>query len=144
LWISTQEGHLVVLADGRFTEVAVPGVPKVTAYRFYEDRQGVLWIAIDGYGLLRISGGRLSRLTVADGLAGNAVYALFEDREGSLWVGTSGGLSHLSRRVLEAYSVADGLAEDNAYAIAQDREGGLWIGGSAGRLTHYRDGAFTR
>lgn len=142
LWLSTQEGRLVVFADGKFTDYAVPGVPRVVVVKFYEDRRGDLWLGLAGQGLLRLSGERLTRYTTADGLAGNDVQTVYEDREGSLWVGTMTGLSRLTPRVVTAYSAADGLSRDNLYPVMEDRQGGLWLGARGG-LTLLRGGVFT-
>jgi ligand-binding sensor domain-containing protein len=79
------------MAAAHQAAVSMPGLPGANLHSIYEDRQGTLWFALAGYGLLRLSEDKLTRYTVADGLASNDVNRIYQDREGTLWVGTAGG-----------------------------------------------------
>ena len=75
------------------------GRQHVTALRY--DPAGALWIATDGGGLFRASGGsgpsgvRFERWGEEHGLLGNAIMSIELDSDGSLWLGTREGLSRL-------------------------------------------------
>jgi ligand-binding sensor domain-containing protein len=56
--------------------------------RMLRDRDGGLWVAPAGRGLVHIYHGRTDVFSQLDGLSGDDIYDLFEDREGNIWVGT--------------------------------------------------------
>ena len=61
------------------------------------DLSGRIYVAtIRGVERIDPSTGHISHLTVADGLASNAVVSAFRDRAGDLWFGTRNGLSKLT------------------------------------------------
>ena len=59
---------------------------------------GTIWIATYGGGLGRLRKGRLTRLTVTEGLPDNALSRLIDDGQGRLWLSTNRGVAVLSRR----------------------------------------------
>ena len=65
-----------------------------------EDKQGVVWFAARGLGVLRLAEGKVSLLPQPEGwVPVSEVRSLCVDRKGALWVGTANGLG---------VSVADG------------------------------------
>ncbi len=103
IWIGTDLGvsHLV---NGKFvTDAAVSGMRLERVWAIHEDSDGGLWFGSRNHGLYRYRGGRLTHLTVADGLASNSVYAILEDPAGHFWISSPGGVSLLNRRELDAY-----------------------------------------
>ncbi|MCP4899595.1 MAG: helix-turn-helix domain-containing protein [bacterium] len=93
LRIGTSEGMLRFDSQNdRFTVVELPGIatPLIVS-AIHEDRQGSLWLATLGSGLLRLADGRLAQLTENDGLRSNRLYQIFEDEHGFFWLtGASG------------------------------------------------------
>jgi hypothetical protein len=55
-------------------------------------RDGTVWFATAGNGLLAYRDGQVVRFSQANGLSSNFVTAVTEDPEGGIWVGTSKGL----------------------------------------------------
>src|SRR4029077_20457651 len=62
-----------------------------------EDREGSVWIGLDGSGLARWLGtNQWESWTLAEGLAGSAK-TIFRSSDGTLWVGTSSALQQFTR-----------------------------------------------
>src|SRR5215469_11116248 len=55
-------------------------------------RDGSLWIATDGGGVLQYQDGRFRSFGPNDGLASEFVGAVLEDQKGQVWAGTNRGL----------------------------------------------------
>ena len=134
-------------------------VTRVTA--MLEDRNGALWIATHGPGLLKFDRehrrfiGYRNNPSDPDSIPQNDVDALFADHEGSIWVGLgSMGPVRFSINPLPFTRVdynPSGLNTRNPFvgAIYEDRQGVLWVGtpkalnriDRAGSITAYQNGA---
>lgn len=144
LWIGTrQPAEFLMLKDGHLTRYqAKDGLPQAMVTSFCEDRNGALWLATDGGGLVRFHEGKFVTFTTAHGLPTNHIIAIYEDREGMLWVGTNGGgLVRLSRQIITSYAQKEGLPSKSYYPMLEDRAGNLWIGGEG--LYRFRNGVFS-
>jgi len=104
-----------------------------------EDRDGTLWLATHGAGLLKFDQEHRRfiryRNNPADpnSLPQNSVENLFADREGSLWAGLGRmGVTHFATKPLPfnriPYLSSEGTADPFVGAIYEDRQGILWIG----------------
>jgi ligand-binding sensor domain-containing protein/signal transduction histidine kinase len=124
-----------------------------------EDRNGTLWLATHGAGLLKLD--REHRRLVRyrnnpgdpDSLLQNNVENLFADREGSIWAGLGRmGVIHFATNPLPFKRIphlvsSEGTAEPFVGAIYEDRQGIVWVGTpealnsidrKAGHYTSYR------
>ncbi|MBI2838560.1 MAG: hypothetical protein HYX75_09610 [Acidobacteria bacterium] len=143
LWCGTEEGSLLRLEDGIFTNVGPLGdtVP-IPVYALLPSRDGSLWVGTYGGGLRRLKDGKSSAYTTEEGLPNDIVLSLYEDAEGSLWAGTDGGgLVRIKGGEMSVYTRRNGLSSDYVYAICGDRDGSLWIGTYGGGLDRLRDGS---
>jgi signal transduction histidine kinase/ligand-binding sensor domain-containing protein len=107
-----------------------------------EDHAGY-WFGT-GTGLVRESGDRLERFTVADGLTHDGITALHRDRAGTLWIGTARGLTVLRDGVFSGYRAADGFVGNHVRAFHEDDRGVLWIGTYDGGLYRLEQEHLTR
>jgi len=81
---------------------------------------GTTWIGSYGGGLGRLRGGRVARLTAAEGLPDNSISRILDDGRGRLWISTNRGVAVVAKSELEA--VADGRARRFAPVVfAEDR-----------------------
>jgi diguanylate cyclase (GGDEF)-like protein len=127
LWVGTRAGLARFTGQG-FAAVHDPGAPQEGVITILEDRGGTLWFGTTGQGLVRLSRGKFSSLTMADGLVSNWIMALYEDATSSLWIGTNGeGLNRLRDGKLSAIRTTDGLWDGISQIILEDGQGYLWM-----------------
>ena len=118
------------------------GLPSGNIMAMAQDRQGFLWLGMNGGGLVRFDGSQFSQWGSGGepALPGDFIPALLGARDGSVWVGFghSPGLQHgalvsriVDRRVT-TYTVNDGLSGGTIAALMEDRRGTVWATGSWG------------
>ena len=158
LWFGTRNHGLVSLTrqGGQEKLTTYAAAPLATGTRLgsasierlAEDRQGHLWAATYGDGLLQFSqAGELLHSYVQTNSAlptNNLTYLLYDPRQDVLWVSTlDAGLLKLrveadSLRQLRQFSyqpgAADGLRVNYVWPLLLDRQGTLWVGTIGGGL----------
>jgi ligand-binding sensor domain-containing protein/signal transduction histidine kinase len=106
-----------IAADPLFAQL---GMEKITS--IYVDQAHSIWLGTRGDGLIRIGGGKISRLTTDDGLISKSIYQLVGDGRGRLWMSSPRGIFSAAMEDLNAvaddrtptlavsaYGIADGL-----------------------------------
>ncbi|MDR7191596.1 hybrid sensor histidine kinase/response regulator [Luteimonas terrae] len=138
LWIGTRDG--VASWNGRdFQRIKMPAGMSGVVDGLSFDSGGDLWIAVAADGVVRMTAGRIERVSLRDPVLNQPLlHMLIEDRQGTRWFDSRSGLarsvdgqvenvplvSYTSRGALRPYWTA-------AY---QDREGGLWFASSDAAL----------
>jgi signal transduction histidine kinase/ligand-binding sensor domain-containing protein/DNA-binding response OmpR family regulator len=125
----------------------------MTITDIHQSRDGALWFATHGGGVLRSDGEHFVNFTTQEGLAHNDVGAVHEDFQGGLWFGLADGrLARYDAHSLLNLGTADGLGANLVSAAIAAPEDELWLGTdqgvrrlSGGIFTPLRlsDGAFT-
>ncbi|MDC0710443.1 two-component regulator propeller domain-containing protein [Stigmatella sp. ncwal1] len=145
LWLGTEAG-LTGMRDGTFFPVTAPeGVVLKDLRTLLPARDGSLWIATLGHGLLHYSGGHFQAWTTRTGLVDDIVWALAESPDGTLWVGTSQGLQRWDGTALKpgpAFAPED--MEPSVRALAVDPDGHLWVGTEDGSVYRQQGGRMLR
>jgi ligand-binding sensor domain-containing protein len=121
------------------------GLPALTVSGVLQDKQGFLWIATEGDGLLRFDGYyyRSFKASPDEGsLSNNALLCLYEDSEGTLWVGTFDGLNKFVKEnetfiVYRHNPAANSISDNIVHCIFEDKQGVLWIGTGSGGLNRF-------
>jgi signal transduction histidine kinase/ligand-binding sensor domain-containing protein len=113
------------------------GLPKGMVRSVIQDREGYIWVAIEGGGVCRFDGQVFSKTTTEDGLIDDGVQSVIQDRDGNLWFGTMRGVSRFDGEKWTNFTTEDGLANDNVWSITEDRDGNLWFGLREGGLSRY-------
>jgi signal transduction histidine kinase/ligand-binding sensor domain-containing protein len=143
LWLGTPTG--LVRFDGiRFEDfsptnfVAAPNRGTIAMLR---GRNGVLWLAMDRGGVVRLQGGASQSFT--EGLPSSIPNGLAEDAEGTLWIAYRGGAVYrLNGGQAWACAAEAGLpAGADICALCTDRRGRIWFA-KAGRCGVVREGTF--
>lgn len=109
VWMSFwREGGVLYFKDGKVQAAYGPaqglGTGHVSGLRL--DSEGAVWASTEEGGLSRIKDGRVTTLTVANGLPCNAVHWSALDDKGSLWMYTGCGLVRVLQDEL-AHWIAD-------------------------------------
>ena len=142
IWCGTSSGLLQVSqAAGRTHLVDVEiGLPREVESRVVhavlEDERGILWVGAGSGLYAREPGGRVTRLTVAQGLPANAILNLALDAQGRLLAATREGVVLLDRlailrrdrpAVRRVFTERDGLPALNVRSFHSEGRT-LWIG----------------
>jgi signal transduction histidine kinase/CheY-like chemotaxis protein/ligand-binding sensor domain-containing protein len=101
-----------------------------------EDREGSIWIGLDGSGLARWLGtNQWESWTPAEGLAGSAK-TIFRSSAGILWVGTSTALQQFTSddRPGRIWNVHSGLNGRPVRAIVESADKAIWLGTNPGKV----------
>jgi PAS domain S-box-containing protein len=133
-------GAVMRLADGRAKAVyQFPTARRgFRVLKMLRDRDGGLWVAPAGRGIVHIHQGRTDVFSESDGLSGNDIYDLFEDREGNVWVATINGLDRFHELPVVTYSKKQGLSDIPWGGMLAARDGSVWFATLNGlnRLSH--------
>lgn len=107
-----------------------------------EDRNGNLWIAVEGGGLVQYRKGQFTHFSESEGLPSAVVRILLTHSSGDVWIGTDRVLSRMRDGRITNFTTKDGLPGDSIASLAEDDAGALWIGTSSG-LARFEDNRFT-
>ncbi|MDQ6800446.1 MAG: EAL domain-containing protein [Acidobacteriota bacterium] len=145
VWAATQEGF--VRFDGTefvtYDKAAAPEIHNNMTLSLLSARDGSLYAATNGGGVVRVQGRHVRSYELSDGLPGDGATTLFESGNGTIWIGTQKGLA--SRRTDgRIVTVADSQNPTmTVTALAEDWSGQLWIGTTHGVAT-LKDGRLVR
>ena len=143
IWIATENG-LVHWNDGvRKIYGISDGLPVERLRHLAFDRDGTLWIATAGGGLVSFANGRFEVYSPENGFPHRSVRSVLADPSGGVWAATpGGGLAFVHDGKVRTWTTADGLPTDQLTALARDAEGSLWIGTWGAGVVRMRRGEF--
>jgi two-component sensor histidine kinase/ligand-binding sensor domain-containing protein len=123
----TQEIRAQILDVKPYT--VANGLPGSDISVIHQSSDGMMWMGIDGEGLVRFNGLYSRQYTRERGLKDDSVKVIFEDSENRLWLSTvSGGLAYLDSQE-EIYYPYEGTALSDASVtdLHEDSNGQLWV-----------------
>jgi ligand-binding sensor domain-containing protein len=146
IWAGTNHGAFRY--NGRsFSDFALPNPPiKDLRYKWeagkvwdiFEDKQGDIWFARDGYGACKYDGKAFTHFTQQDGLCSNNVSNIVEDQQGNMWFAclssdlpkpvAEGGVCKYDGKKFTQFKDLEGLHENDIYTLYVDGGGNVWIG----------------
>jgi signal transduction histidine kinase/ligand-binding sensor domain-containing protein/DNA-binding NarL/FixJ family response regulator len=100
-----------------------------------QDREGSIWIGLDGAGLERWLGYRQwESWTRAEGLSNDDIWSIQRDPSGALWVGTARGLNYRSQPggAWRLWPASRQIGATKIRKLVADRNGILWVGSDPG------------
>lgn len=115
------------------------GLPRGAIVDILRDRNGRLWLASAGSGLIRVDAPdadhpHFAIYAAAQGLSSARTSVLVDDALGRIYVGTGQGLDRLDPDTgqIRHFTTADGLASGTFLCAFRDRQGVLWFGLTGG------------
>ena len=145
IWAATQEGF--VRFDGTeftvFDKAASPEIHNNYTLALLAARDGSVYAATNGGGVIHIEGTRVKSYGVAEGLPTDSASALFESGDGTIWIGTQRGLARLQNDRIVTVAGGEAPSPLQVTTITEDWSGQLWIGTLHGVAT-YKDGRLVR
>jgi ligand-binding sensor domain-containing protein len=133
LWLGTQDS--LVRFDGihfrEFDNAAAAGLARSLIRALFEDRDGNLWAASVGSGVVRIQpDGSFRRFTSRDGLPSDDAFCLSSGAPGEIWICTTRGLVRLdAANKMRVFTTADGLPSSTARESCESPGGVRWVAG---------------
>jgi signal transduction histidine kinase/DNA-binding response OmpR family regulator/streptogramin lyase len=113
-------------------------LPADSYQHFYQDPQGLFWLATANAGLIRWDRARglYRQFRRADGLNNDNIYAVYADHRSHLWLSSDNGIMQFdpARLTTRTYTVQDGITynEFNRIAHYQNAQGRIYFGGLNG------------
>ncbi|MCU0230879.1 MAG: ATP-binding protein [Acidobacteria bacterium] len=128
LWIATLSGRLVRFGAGTAEPVELaPGGAQLNAV--LEDRDGNVWAAAGGAGLMRLRDAAVVTLGAREGWPGDAMAAVYSDRRGRIWLGPQpGGVKRLDPAGWRDLPLVPGAVQPPVLSIVEDADGAVWLG----------------
>ncbi len=96
LWVATNNRGLFIVRDTTVTQVEHPPVRDISIYNLEQDKDGIIWAATNGNGVVKIAGDTFQHFTTQNGLSSNTVNSLLRSPQGEILVGTTKGLDIIS------------------------------------------------
>lgn len=130
LWTAAETG--LARFDGMqfdvFDRRNTPALPAAIIQQLLVDRQGNLWIASRGGGVIRFRDNTFKAFTREHGLLSDEVWTLMESGGGSIWVGSNSGLNRVQGDTVTAVSFIKPVTLTEVRALLEDRDGRIWVG----------------
>lgn len=136
IWVPTARGLARRKSDGWELIGKSQGLPFTSVRCALQDREGSIWVGLNGAGLARWLGyPHWETWTDAEGLTSETVWAVTRDRNGVLWAGGENGIS----RFVESLGTWQelklrGLPAVQTTRIVEAPDGALWLGQSTGAV----------
>ncbi len=143
LWIgTTNQGIYRILGRKVDHFHSTDGLSSDWVLRFYEDREGNLWVAtskgIDCFRDLRVA-----TFSTHEGLTTPEVDSVLAARDGTIWVGGDVALDAIHRDGVSSLQAGKGLPGNQVTSLLEDHTGRLWVGIDK-TMSFYKNGRFTK
>ena len=146
LWIGTYGGGVARLRNGRIEAFHPELLGSDRIREFHTARNGAIYVATAGGGVLRFDGENVTRFTTRDALPSDRIWSMIDDGDGGWWIATHGGgvVRWRDGAAKQHITTHEGLPNDVARTLLLDPDGTLWIGTDGGGLVAWRNGAIVR
>ena len=109
------EGRLVLATErgvyqqsgGGFREVTFNGAAIRRVNTLYRDKDGLLWMGLNGAGLRLLKGGEITSYLARDGLYDGEIYGIVRDDQDRMWLACSRGIFSVPRNELLQFAAGE-------------------------------------
>jgi ligand-binding sensor domain-containing protein/serine phosphatase RsbU (regulator of sigma subunit) len=141
IWIGANKQRITYIEDGMIKSVLSEseGLSGIDLVGFDEGRNGGVWIASNGFGVVYLSGQDTLSFKKENGLFSDYCYSIKVDLNGNAWVGHRGGLSkiHGDLTRIERFDQTQlGELDFSTNAVVKDKHNMLWFA-AKGELLRY-------
>jgi ligand-binding sensor domain-containing protein/signal transduction histidine kinase len=136
--MSRPKGVTRVDADGH--AATIDGLPSGKIRALYYDREGSLWVGVDGGGLVRVRPNRVVTLGTESGLPTPIAGSIVQDSSGTIWAGSRCGPPVALAASGRFEQRLPGGITDCALSLLAARDGTLWISGTPNTLVAWKNG----
>ncbi|HEX9613960.1 MAG TPA: two-component regulator propeller domain-containing protein [Bacteroidota bacterium] len=144
-WVMTPHGAYILDGNEVRHIQTIDGIDLSNISYVFQDREGILWVAVEGAGLLRLQERQVQTFTKEDGLETDAIMCGMEDQDGNIWIGTwLGGLAKRSPGEHRFRPVPPLTGGISIMALDQSRDGTIWVGTWAHGVYTIKDGKVRR
>ncbi|MCS7044210.1 MAG: hypothetical protein NZR01_15605, partial [Bryobacteraceae bacterium] len=130
-------GGLAIFHEGNWQTIGkANGLPGDSVSSVYMDREGSVWLGMNGRGLARWVGyGEWESYSGSEGLANETVWQIVVDSRGVVWVGTGDGVFRGERENGRyRFRRATEFPRGAAIAMIMSSDGAVWVAPQGGRL----------
>ncbi len=120
--VNTNSISPYLLSNGEQASMAYP-------YAMTAGKDGSLWIADAGMGIVRLKDGSLTNWMLGIGADAPKVLTVYEDKDGTVWAGSTMGIARLKNGQLRLITKSDGLFEDVVLGLILDDHDRFWADG---------------
>jgi signal transduction histidine kinase/streptogramin lyase len=143
LWIGTENQGIYRIHGHKLEHFnSADGLSGDSVNKFYEDREGNLWVAtskgIDCFRDLRVA-----TFSTREGLATEEVDSVLAAQDGTVWIGGSGALDAVHQDGVSSVKAGKGLPGNQVTSLLEDHTGQLWVGLDR-TISIYKSGTFRR
>jgi len=122
VWHVEPDGRLRALRDE-------DGLPTAQINCWLQDREGNIWLGLEGGGLARLRPRRFQVLKCPDPIAGTVMRSVCEDADGGIWLGGSDGrVFGRKKDAFQELVIPKAMLPVTDVTLWPDRQGGLWVG----------------
>lgn len=141
IWLGTMSNGLVRLTKSVVRNYSKEqGLHHNLILSIHQDRQGVIWVGINGNQMCYFQDGRFRPFTV---IKDNFIWSVFTDSLGTHWFGSYGrGLYRYQAGRLTRFNKENGLPGNAVVALYEDSKKNLWVGMPNKEPCVYKNGTF--
>ena len=138
LWVGTDNQGVYRIHEGKVEHFnTTDGLSGDSVTRFYEDREGNLWVATTE-GIDSFRDVPVLTFSTREGLDSNLANSVFAAHDGTVWIGNHGSLDYLRGDKLNSIRLGAG---QRVTSLLEDHTGQLWVG-IDNALYVYEEGRF--
>jgi ligand-binding sensor domain-containing protein/signal transduction histidine kinase len=141
LWIGTLDRGIYRIDHGQVDRFgSEDGLPGDLVLRFFEDREGDIWVATNK-GLECFHQQPVTSFSKREGLSNDNVVSVLASRDGTVWLSNGNRLDSIKNGRIASIGSTEGLPGHETTSLFEDHAGRLWVGVDTG-LFMYEHGQF--